>query len=351
MKIGIIGSGKLGKSFGSLCGDVIYSNEYDNIDVIKNSEVIFCFVDTPILMSNIYDIKNVMDVVNDFGVCFEDEIPLQDKILVICSNINPGTTKQVMEILSPFNMDVCYCPMFVSEGNELNDLRHQQNIIVGSLNPRVVDVITKIYQKFLLVNPNVISMTSKAAEITKLTISSYLATKINFANMVGELMIESGMENELSLVLKAIGDDNRIGSKYLKYGVGYGGPSLPSDNRVLGDYCNGLKMNFILPYVQDDFNTHHSEFLKKYYMSLNHDKLVPFILNRVSYKDDVDNLTESGKLRLMYDLLYEGYTVFVKESDVTLKNTKLMGELVNDFGNRIKFFKLGSSPNGVNINL
>ena len=128
MKVGIIGSGNLGyglSNYLSNSGHVIsisdkdtkkietigYQTYLDNVDVIKNSEVIFCCVDTNILPSNFLDIKNVMDVVEDFGISFENEIPLYDKMFVICSTLNPGDTKQITEILNPMNLTICYLPL------------------------------------------------------------------------------------------------------------------------------------------------------------------------------------------------------------------------------------------------
>ena len=115
MKLGIIGYGNLGKGLhSSFSVDkhsfFISNNSETNQDVIKNSDIIFCCVNTEILPSNIFDIKNVMDVVEDFGVAFEEEIPLNEKILVICSTVNPGDTKEINDILSPLNLRVCYVP-------------------------------------------------------------------------------------------------------------------------------------------------------------------------------------------------------------------------------------------------
>ena len=81
MNIGIIGVGNLGLNLLNFLSEQkheIYVSDVDgdNVEVIKNSDVIFCCVDTNILPSNLLDIKNVMSVVEDFGVSFENEVPL-----------------------------------------------------------------------------------------------------------------------------------------------------------------------------------------------------------------------------------------------------------------------------------
>ena len=118
MKLGIIGIGNLGLNLLNFLSEQeheIYVSDIDgdNIEVIKNSDVIFCCVDTNILPSNFLNIKNVMDVVEDFGVSFEDEVPLYNKIFAICSTLNPGDTKQISEILIPMNLSVCYLPLII----------------------------------------------------------------------------------------------------------------------------------------------------------------------------------------------------------------------------------------------
>ena len=54
--------------------------------------------------------------------------------------------------------------------------------------------------------------------------------------MMGDIMIKAGIQDEIDMVLNAIGGDSRVGKKYLKYGFGFGGPCLPRDNRALGHY-------------------------------------------------------------------------------------------------------------------
>jgi UDP-glucose 6-dehydrogenase len=111
MNIGIIGLGNFGynlsvyfSNFGHTISvsdknetkleTIGFSSYLDNVEVIRNSDIIFCCVDTHILPSNFLDIKNVMDVVEDFGIAFENEIPLYDKMFVICSTLNPGDTNK-----------------------------------------------------------------------------------------------------------------------------------------------------------------------------------------------------------------------------------------------------------------
>jgi UDPglucose 6-dehydrogenase len=349
MKLGIIGIGNLGldllTSLTQKQHEIYVSDvDGDNIEVIKNSEVIFCCVNTEILPSNIYDIKNVMDVVEDFGVAFEEEVPLVDKIVVICSTVNPGDTKEISDILTQMNLRVCYLPLSLP-------VKNQDKIIVGSIDPYTVNIVGTLISDIQEKPTNIVSMTSKSAELCKLALGSYMAYKINFANMMGELLTNYGLTDEIKLVMKTLSGHEIIGDKNFDYGFGFGGPFLPADNRVLGEFCNRNKLEFVLPYVTEDFNLQHNQFLRKHFSKLNEDKSEPFIIDGLGYKDNTDLTIESSKLNLIYDLLRDGYIVHIIESEKFIRESNLPKELINDFNGSVKFFKRGTSPKGIYITL
>ena len=150
-------------------------------------------------------------------------------------------------------------------------------------------------------------MSNKAAEITKIGINCFLTTKISYANMMGDLMVRAGIEEEIDVVLGAIGGDSRIGKKYMKYGFGFGGPCLPRDNRALGHYSKNLGSELNLPFTVDEFNKEHAIFLKEYFIKQNPNKSIPFVMKYITYKPGTDILDESQQFKLCIDLLDEGY--------------------------------------------
>ena len=83
-------------------------------------------------------------------------------------------------------------------------------------------------------------MSTKAAEVTKIAVNCFLTTKISYANMLGQVLTLSGMEDEIDNVLKSIGSDDRIGKKYLKYGFGFGGPCFPKDVSALIEFSKEI---------------------------------------------------------------------------------------------------------------
>jgi UDP-glucose 6-dehydrogenase len=162
-------------------------------------------------------------------------------------------------------------------------------------------------------------------------------------------MINSGVEDEISLVLKSIQYGTKNEKTHLSYGFGMGGSLIPKGNRVLGHYFDkfGLETSN-LPNTLNDLNSQHSSFLKKYYMSKNPDKSVPFVMKYLGYKLNSDNLDESQPYQLCIDLLDEGYTLHVIEEYRMINSLSKISE---EYDGRLKFFKKGTSPEGHKINL
>jgi nucleotide sugar dehydrogenase len=160
---------------------------------------------------------------------------------------------------------------------------------------------------------NVSTMSARAAELTKIAVNCYLTTKITYANQVGQVMIRDGMEDEVSTVLKAIGSDSRIGTKYLNYGFGFGGPCFPRDNRAFAAYASKAGVETPLGATTDKFNDEHTKFLKEYYVNKNKDNRA-YVFHYLTYKDGVDILTESRPYDLALSLLDDGYDVYCLDS-------------------------------------
>jgi nucleotide sugar dehydrogenase len=385
MKIGIIGAGRLGLTFALLCEkngyDVIVSDvreDYvfnlnqkicitnepliqsmlldsknfsattNNLDVIREADMIFTFVATPSTLDGNYDTTKVFEVVSDFYTANTLEIPLYSKKLIIGCTTNPGDTSQVQQRLNMFNIQVAYNPEFIAQGEIVKGLEQSDIVLIGTDYQELSNELVQIYNKIQTTPVNAYVMSPKAAELTKIGINCFLTTKISYANMMGDIMVKSGLENEIDLVLAAVGGDTRVGKKYMKYGFGFGGPCLPRDNRALGHYAKNIGMELNLPLTVDNFNKEHAKFLKEHYIQKNPDRTVPFVMNYITYKRGTDILEESQQFQLCVDLLTEGYTVNVIEIDEIAKK---LNDLSESYNHRLKFFKPGTNPSGYKINL
>jgi len=281
----------------------------DNKEVIEECDIIFTLVATPSLEDGSYDVSSVDAVVDEL----EKVDGINGKSFIVGCTTNPGDCKRWEEKLSDCGIDVYYNPEFIAQGSIVKDLINADMVLIGGEGHHRSE-LEQIYYGIQgpRKEPSIHFMSTTAAELVKLAVNCYLTTKISYANMVGEVMISSGMEDEIDNVLGAIGADSRVGTKFLKYGYGFGGPCLPRDNRAFAAFANKLGMKYNLGETTDNFNNEHSKFLKDYFIKQNKDN-IPFCFDYISYKKGTDILTESQQYRLCLDLLDSGCKVYVIE--------------------------------------
>lgn len=384
MKIGIIGLGKVGIPFALLCQEsglsVVVSDEDEELiynlnqnicltvephvqrmlfeqqgisisepmEIIKDSDIIFTFSETsPTLDGNI-DTSVVFEIANLFFTASKLDIPLYEKKFVVCTTTNPGDVEQIQKKLEVFNMQVAYHPIFAENGEIVSNLKNSDLVLIGTSHQQVFDDIIKIHQKIQNKSINSFMMDAKSTEVAKLAISSFVSLKNTFANMVGDLMTNLGVNKDINLVLNAIGGDSRIGDKELKYNLGFGGPIISRDIKALNYILENSKTEINLISKIDELNKLHLDFLKQKYINQNPDKSIPFVLNGLSYKKDTNILESSQQYQLCIDLLDEGYTMNVIEnSSISSK----LHSLSESYDGRLKFFKIGAKPEGFLIDI
>jgi len=289
----------------------------DNLKVIEESDIIFTLVLTPSLENGSYDVSNVDDVVSDI-LKYGWNKDLSNKSLVIGCTTNPGDCDFFQDRLSETGINVFYNPEFIAQGSIIKDLQNADTVLLGGDGKHKGNLVS-IYKKiqYGYKKPSIHFMSTKAAEIVKIAINTFLTTKISYANMLGQVLCKSGLQDEIDNVLEAIGSDTRIGNKYMNFGFGFGGPCFPRDNRAFAKYAEkvGLEHNF--GYTTDNFNKAHLLFLKDYFINDNSDDL-PFWFDYIAYKPGTDILTESQQYQLCLEFLDLGYKVYV--SDDLLKD-------------------------------
>ena len=285
----------------------------DNLRVISECDIIFTLVATPSLEDGSYDVSAVWKVIDDFK---DVPILLDEKSLVIGCTTNPGDCNDFQEALKDTGIDIFYNPEFIAQGSIIKDLQNADMVLLGG-NGNHKSELSQIYEKIQMgfISPSIYFMSTKAAEVTKIAVNCFLTTKISYANMLGEVLTLSGMEDEIDSVLMSIGADNRIGKKYLNYGFGFGGPCFPRDNRAFASYASKVGVSHNIGEVTDAFNEEHATFLKNHFIHKNKKK-IPFLFEYLSYKPNTDIITESQQYRLCLDLLNEGHTVYCADSSL-----------------------------------
>jgi len=367
MKIGVIGAGRLGICFALLCEragyDVLVSDireDYvndlnakkistnepevedllrisknfrattNNKEVIEECDLIYTLVATPSLEDGSYDVSAVWDVVEDL------KDVTKKKYFVVGCTTNPGDCDAFQKYL-PRNVHVMYNPEFIAQGSIISDLKQADMVLLGvdpTMEDHVVKDIKTLYQKIQTTRAIVSVMSPKSAEITKIAVNCFLTTKISYANMLGDVLHKSGCGDETTAVLRAIGTDSRIGGKYLNYGLGYGGPCLPRDNRAFAHFAQKVGLEYNLGYVTDGFNNEHAQTVADYWEEMNKDRK-PFYFEYISYKKGTDIITESQQYRLCLDLLDRGFKVYIQNDRRV--SSQVSEYLDEKYGDQVRF--------------
>ena len=282
----------------------------DNLRVIEESDIIFTLVLTPSLKNGSYDVSNVDDVVSDI-LKYGWNKDLSNKSLVIGCTTNPGDCDFFQDRLSETGISVFYNPEFIAQGSIIKDLQNADMVLLGGDGKHKGNLVN-IYKKiqYGYKEPSIHFMSTKAAEIVKIAINTFLTTKISYANMLGQVLCNSGLQDEIDNVLRAIGSDTRIGNKYLNFGFGFGGPCFPRDNRAFASYAKQVGVQHNFGSTTDNFNQGHLIFLKHYFINQNKDRL-PFCFHSIAYKPGTDIITESQQYQLCLEFLDLGYKVYV----------------------------------------
>ena len=273
----------------------------------ESIEMVFCVVPTPSLPDGSFSHSCIDEVVNKI---LQSPKPEKTKHLIIACTTMPGYCDLLAERLSNHNYSVNYNPEFIAQGTIIRDQQKPDQILIGEGNELATEQLRIIYSRMCDSNPQIHVMSRKSAEITKLATNCFLTMKISFANSIGDLAISTGGEPDK--ILKAIGADSRIGSKYLNHGFGFGGPCFPRDNKALLAFASNLNHDIPLSKATIDVNSKHLEFQLN--ELLKEDKS-EYIFDSVTYKKGTDILEESQQLLLAVRLVEAGKKVIIEQSE------------------------------------
>jgi UDPglucose 6-dehydrogenase len=156
-------------------------------------------------------------------------------VVVTKSTVPVGTGDEVERIINETRPN-CECavvsnPEFLREGAAIRDFKHPDRIVVGADNARAREVMSEIYRPLYLNRSPIMFTDRRTAELIKYAANAFLATKITFINEIADLAEKVGAD--VQEIARGIGLDNRIGSKFLHAGPGYGGSCFPKDTLAL----------------------------------------------------------------------------------------------------------------------
>jgi UDPglucose 6-dehydrogenase len=291
------------------------TTSYD--EAIAGSDVSFVIVPTPSGADAFFINDYVVEAVRRIGSVLRHAS--HDHLVVITSTVMPGATgsviRQALEESSGrivgTSVGLCYSPEFIALGSVVRDLLNPDMVLIGECTPEYGDRLAAIYHASTESAPAVHRMGFVNAEICKIAVNTYVTTKISYANMLADLC-EHLPDANVDVITAALGADTRIGPKYLRGGVAYGGPCFPRDNKAFAALARTLGVPCSLAEATDQINDYQVHRLAGAVHATCHDGARVAILG-LSYKPDTGVYEQSQGLALARLLLQEGYRVTVAD--------------------------------------
>jgi UDPglucose 6-dehydrogenase len=198
---------------------------------LREAEAVFIAVGTPSRRGDGYaDLSYVYAAVREIAPMLSGST-----IVVTKSTVPVGTGDEIEAILRDMrprdDFAVASNPEFLREGAAIHDFKHPDRIVIGTDNLRARHVLEELYRPLYLNQAPILYTSRRTAELIKYTANAFLATKITFINEIADLCEKVGAD--VQEVARGIGLDNRIGSKFLHAGPGYGGSCFPKDASAL----------------------------------------------------------------------------------------------------------------------
>jgi UDPglucose 6-dehydrogenase len=156
-------------------------------------------------------------------------------VVVTKSTVPVGTGDEIERIIRAARPDAEFAvvsnPEFLREGAAINDFKRPDRVVVGTEDERAREVMRELYRPLFLNETPILFVNRRTSELTKYAANAFLAMKITFINEIADLCETLGAD--VQQVARGIGLDNRIGSKFLHPGPGYGGSCFPKDTLAL----------------------------------------------------------------------------------------------------------------------
>jgi UDPglucose 6-dehydrogenase len=290
---------------------------YSDQNALSNSEIIYITVGTPMGPDGKIDLRYLYSAADRIAEHITKEV-----IIVTKSTVPIGTNRIIKDRIqavssSRTSIKIVSNPEFLREGSSIHDTFFADRIIIGSDCKSSIEVIAEINQPFGI---PIFKTDLESAELIKYSSNAFLATKISFINEIAQICEKVGANIED--VAYGMGLDSRIGSKFLRAGMGYGGSCFPKDVNALIHTATEHNLDLSIIKAANVVNRHQQDVLikkaKQRFGSLQNKKAA--ILG-LSFKPNTDDIRDSPALRIINMLLDEGVQITAYDP-VSIENAK-----------------------------
>jgi UDPglucose 6-dehydrogenase len=288
----------------------------DMDELLEGARLLFVCVDTPPTYSGDADLSRVRAVVQELP---EDS----DHVLIMKSTVPAGTGESIRRDMP--SLSYVSCPEFLKEGTAVKDFMNPDRVVIGADpgDEGPAKAVERLYQPL---GGEILRTDVASAEMIKLASNAFLATKISFINEIANVCEEVGAD--VGQVARGMGLDERIGTAFLRAGIGYGGSCFPKDVSALKMLAGNTGYHFQLLTSVIEVN----ELQKRRVVGKLEKHLGSLIGKRVAllglaFKPDTDDMREASSLVLAARLQGEGAEVVAYDPVAADRAADLLGSV------------------------
>jgi GDP-mannose 6-dehydrogenase len=318
----------------------------NGIDAVKATEVSFICVGTPSTENGHLNLNAIFKVAAEIGKGIREKGAFHT--VVIRSTVLPGTNKKVTKIIAQESgksngedFAVVSNPEFLREGTAVDDYFAPAYTLIGSQNMRAIDVMRRVYEG---VDAPIIESDVRIAELMKYVNNAFHATKIIFANEVGNICKKLGIDSHKLMEIFCMDKKLNISPYYLKPGFAYGGSCLPKDLKALKTIAHDNYLESPLLESIDKSNENQKQIV--------FDKIIKMGKRKIgflglSFKAGTDDLRNSPILDIIERLLGKGFDIRIYDKNVHF--SQLVGANKEYILNKIPFISKFVTDNHTDV--
>ncbi len=286
-------------------GRLMFTTDY--AEAIPDAQAVFIAVGTPPGEDGSADLQYVLQAAETVAKNMTGYLVVVDK-----STVPVGTARKVQATVranTDHDFDVVSNPEFLKEGAAIDDFLKPDRVVIGSESMRAAETMDELYGPFVRTGNPIIHMDVESAELTKYAANAMLATRISFMNEIANICSKVGAN--VDMVRKGIGSDQRIGSRFLFAGLGYGGSCFPKDVKAVVKTAEDAGYDFrILQAVEAVNETQKRLLFEKIHEHYRGDLTSKrFAVWGLAFKPNTDDMREAPSVVVIEELLAAGATV------------------------------------------
>ncbi|QIW21076.1 UDP-glucose dehydrogenase family protein [Bacillus thuringiensis] len=287
---------------------------------IEDADVIYIAVGTPQQADGSANLKYIEQVALDIAHTLT-----KDTIVVIKSTVPVGTNDHVKNLIqqnlkADVKVNMVSNPEFLREGSAIQDSFYGDRIVIGAEDAKTADIMEEVNKLF---NVPVFKTTIRSSEMIKYAANAFLATKISFINEIANICEK--LDADVEHVANGMGLDKRIGTQFLKSGIGYGGSCFPKDTHALIQIAGNVEHDFdLLKSVITVNNNQQASLVEKVKNILGDIKGKHVAMLGLAFKPNTDDMREAASIVIANDLVELGAKVIAYDPIATENAKKIL---------------------------